>query len=315
MGLGNFFNSNDRRTRAFDERGSVIVFVALLIGVMVGVVGLVVDHSRHAVTALHLKTVADAASLAASRKLDGTHDGWRQAKRAAVAVLRQSKIYGVGNISFESASFNDGVDDPYEDSANYKATKMRVGDVALTIERGAWWYEVDEHKDDAGQQKFFSFEGLKEVNDFPPYALANAAQVSLELAEMDLTFAKVFGQSKIGTTARVSTAISDNEVQEVCVLPIAIKDCMLRMAPGAKDDGFMYDEFHAEKQCSREVATKVGMQEMPQLEEGARLAESYVLRTVPESSSAGKLPERDNKMVNIEAVFGLPTTNFQSSKA
>ncbi|MDH6234633.1 Flp pilus assembly protein TadG [Mesorhizobium soli] len=70
------------------EEGTVLILFAVLIPVMMGIIGLVLDGGRAYTVNNELQDLADAAALAGAKELDGTQSGMDAASVAAVNLLR-----------------------------------------------------------------------------------------------------------------------------------------------------------------------------------------------------------------------------------
>lgn len=93
------------RLRA-DERGNVMVYVALSAAVILGIVGLALDGTRATITHSEAQSAADAAALAAASQLDGQSGACNRAKAQASAVANKQRFAqgGSGNITIAAGS-------------------------------------------------------------------------------------------------------------------------------------------------------------------------------------------------------------------
>jgi Flp pilus assembly protein TadG len=66
-----------------DERGSILIYFTIVMGVMFGLIGLALDGGRYLMVNNDLQQVADAAALAAASQLDGESDALARADAAA----------------------------------------------------------------------------------------------------------------------------------------------------------------------------------------------------------------------------------------
>ncbi|EYD76710.1 hypothetical protein Rumeso_01668 [Rubellimicrobium mesophilum DSM 19309] len=85
-----------RRVRA-DERGTVLVFVALALAVFLGLVAMSFDLGRVAATQSDLQSFADNMALAVAGELDGNADALTRAEAAAVAMITDTQSFGSGD--------------------------------------------------------------------------------------------------------------------------------------------------------------------------------------------------------------------------
>lgn len=80
-------------TLARDERGTILVFFGILLGVILGFVALSFDIGRAGITRSELQSFADSVALAAAGELDGTDDAITRATNAAALIL-DTQSYG-----------------------------------------------------------------------------------------------------------------------------------------------------------------------------------------------------------------------------
>lgn len=69
-----------------DERGSVIIYVSIIITVLIGLVGMAIDFSRYYNSHSEAQSAADAAALAAASQLDGSLSAITRATNAAMTT-------------------------------------------------------------------------------------------------------------------------------------------------------------------------------------------------------------------------------------
>lgn len=69
-----------------DERGSVIVYVSVIIAVLIGLVGMAIDFSRYYDSHSEAQSAADASALAAASQLDGLDSAIDRATNAAMTT-------------------------------------------------------------------------------------------------------------------------------------------------------------------------------------------------------------------------------------
>ena len=78
---------------AHDERGTILVFWAVVLGVVLGVVSLSFDLGRASITRSELQSFADSVALAAAGELDGSDDSITRAT-AAAALIFDTQSFG-----------------------------------------------------------------------------------------------------------------------------------------------------------------------------------------------------------------------------
>jgi hypothetical protein len=79
------------------QRGQVAIIVAIVIGLLIVVVGLVVDLGYLYTRKTELQNAADAAALAGAKELNGTRDGIIAAKNQAIALAEANGVDFGGN--------------------------------------------------------------------------------------------------------------------------------------------------------------------------------------------------------------------------
>ncbi len=72
------------------------------------IAALVVDHSKEEIAVTNIQRSADAAALAAARRLNGRVDGWWDAKKAAVAAIKRNPIHGANNEALATVALKTG---------------------------------------------------------------------------------------------------------------------------------------------------------------------------------------------------------------
>jgi hypothetical protein len=82
-----------------DERGSVLIYVALTTAVLMGMVGLALDGSRAMITHSEAQAAADGAALAGASQLDGQTGACDHAKTMATNVANRQR-FAVGGPSY-----------------------------------------------------------------------------------------------------------------------------------------------------------------------------------------------------------------------
>lgn len=80
-------------TLACDERGTILVLWAVVLGVVLGFVALSFDLGRASITKSELQSFADSVALASAGELDGTDDAITRANAAAALIL-DSQSFG-----------------------------------------------------------------------------------------------------------------------------------------------------------------------------------------------------------------------------
>ncbi len=242
-------NYNDLQyRRSLGEHGGVMMILAVLITVFVAMLALVVDSARQQVVVKQMQNAVDAATLAGASELDGTANGWMRAKRAALTVLRTSKLAEQGYIADADFKFTRGAIDSLDRDASFQGTEGDAGEqLTISFERGAYWASGD-----SDSMTFVSFEGNREQYKLNNFLIANAVQTKVQYRSMPTRFAKIFGQTLFGAMSRTAVAVKDTA--EECVAPIAIPACsvMLDMDP-YKKNRYETDQYLGESQCTREV--------------------------------------------------------------
>jgi hypothetical protein len=250
-----------------NQSGSILVLVAIFLLPALAIVALVIDHSRQEIALQQLQDCGDAASLAASSKLDGTVYGWKNAKRSAMAVIKNCQVLGSEiNDEFRASNdinLNEGQPDPLEASDYfnghyYTHNQGDYGNLVINIDRGVYWQGKEKDDNDNPKMEFFSLEAapqgsltveagvrnkdgyLSLTNFIPPgakapeymsmptYTLANSVQVNVSLKHLDTTLGNIFGMLGFGKISKKATSINDTALEE-CVAPIAIPACSLML--------------------------------------------------------------------------------------
>lgn len=93
-----------RRMRG-DEDGTILVFVAIALAVLLGMVALSFDLGRMASTQSELQSFADSVALAAAGELDGRSNSITRATTAANALIQDRQSFGQGGQDLTSADF------------------------------------------------------------------------------------------------------------------------------------------------------------------------------------------------------------------
>lgn len=84
-----------RRIRS-DEKGTILVFVAIALALILGMIALSFDLGRMAATQSELQSFADNVALAAAGELDGTADAITRAQNAARDMITDTQSFGTG---------------------------------------------------------------------------------------------------------------------------------------------------------------------------------------------------------------------------
>jgi len=82
--------------RARDEAGTILVFWALMLAVLMGLVAMSFDIGRIASTQSELQSFADSVALAAAGELDGSDESIARARRAARDLVRRNQTFAEG---------------------------------------------------------------------------------------------------------------------------------------------------------------------------------------------------------------------------
>lgn len=254
--------------RRLGESGVVQIW---LLGVVLSVLALAaytVDLSRKQLTAKQLQDAADAASLAASLKLDGTREGWKDAKRAAIGIIRNYDILTAGR-ALQDASFamdRGGKPDILEPDPMYQDITGEVNGLTITVERGVYWASPI----DPTVSEFRSLEGRVESNfldennqplpiihGIPTYIVANSVRVTVGFRGFAYALADLIGFPNSGAMSQSSVSTSD-EVTEQCVVPVAIPLCQLLAELNPSNvEKYQSVRFNSLQQCPREfIATE-----------------------------------------------------------
>ena len=89
-------NRRDIGTFASDEAGALLVFWAMALAVILGIVALSFDFGRIAATQSELQAYADQVALAAAGELDGRSDSITRATNAAANLIADTQAFGNG---------------------------------------------------------------------------------------------------------------------------------------------------------------------------------------------------------------------------
>lgn len=99
--------SRNRPIRMFaaEETGAILVFWAMALAMVLGLVALSFDIGRVAATQSELQSYADHVALAAAGELDGRTDSITRAQGAAAALISDRQTFGLGGQALSSADF------------------------------------------------------------------------------------------------------------------------------------------------------------------------------------------------------------------
>lgn len=126
-----------------NARGAVILLVLVIVLAVLYVGVLVVDVTTLQHTTRVLQFSADAASLAGATELSlssaSDMDRWKNAKRAALGMLREHLIlHGYRFPDLTNASYHSGNRDSCELTGEYRSQIFDNGDVRIELERGVY---------------------------------------------------------------------------------------------------------------------------------------------------------------------------------
>ncbi len=249
------------------DRGFTMPLFAMLIAVFLGIAALVIDHSKEEIAVQNIQRAADAAALAAARRLNGRVDGWWDSKKAAIVAVRSNPIHGADPKQVSKMKLNAGGpaafwDDPlkykiltasaktnYTPPATNEGTKASAGGVNVVVESGLYWRDPE-----TGSYQFRSLEtdddGLKGAA--PLYVLANAVRVKVSLDKLDTLFGGTFGVNVFENLQRESIAVMDNALDRP-VAPIGIPLCQLLFDtnPNVVRGVHMTEKYNGAMHCER----------------------------------------------------------------
>lgn len=223
------------------ESGAIVVLVTavLFISLMIG--GIVIDNGRHEIAVQSIRRAVDAAALAGASRIDGSVDGWRRAKQFAAMTLRQNAVENVGKISLQNLRLNGGTVNDYWDTndttpssaqtavrADFLGTEGTVGDIWVSVERGAFWFDSDANGLNA-RHRFESWEGASngKPHNTDGYLVSNAIRVRMRLSNWRTTLGGLFGIGTFGDIEEVAIAAADGNIMEP-LFPIGTQIGFLR---------------------------------------------------------------------------------------
>jgi len=317
----------------FRQAGVVIVWFVLLALVLIGIVALALDIGLQTLRLYQAKAVADRAAHAGAVELDGTIQGWRKAKRSALAAIQESNIIASG-VNFRSLilretsakqSFSDPLElPPFNDSADFQFNTVASSTGKQTmgvIERGSYWFG---NNDDFTKFSFDSFDnpesnyvqtwqikingGLREVRvvrvgDMPAYALANAVRVQIYLPQTRTLLGHTLGIPYFKEKVQASVAINDNLLQ-FPTAPFAIPACYLLLDPNWPDNEnktYETDGYQPEAQCPRDLVFMETRWKVPERREGVVRNDLY-----PRHPVTKHYPWEDPSIPHLKGILGLP---------
>lgn len=194
------------------ERGIVLVLLLVLLVAIIGLAALVIDIGRLLGITRQAQNAADTAVLAAVNQFRGypTPITWRRAKKAVLASLKASQLWGCdatckATLSSEQFFFNNAAGSTTTcDDTNYTRDLAEFGNLRVKLERGVICYE-------GGVRYFVSLEPTQK------YCHANAARVEMRISNIPVTFGKILGASTLNSNVTASSYL--NSVTPTCDLP------------------------------------------------------------------------------------------------
>ncbi len=224
--------------RKRDEEGVVLVLVAMFIAVLLGFAALVTDIPLQELNVRELQNAADAAAHAMAVRLDGTKQGWLDAKRAGFRVLKDSSLHAKFkqlNAPLDrplSLDLNhDGTDetfalaDPYETNPRYRYNIGTQDDLVVILDRGMLLHNKFERWEDLTTRQIKGTALEHRV-----YQLAHAARVEIRVSNVRTTFGRIFGHDVL-PEVKVTAVAAYDQFEKVEVAPLAIPACQLRFDP------------------------------------------------------------------------------------
>ena len=89
-----------------DEEGTILVIVAMSLGMILGMIALSFDLGRIAATQSEIQSYADHVALAAAGELDGEADAITRANLAAASFFTDRQSFGAGSQVLTSANYS-----------------------------------------------------------------------------------------------------------------------------------------------------------------------------------------------------------------
>ncbi len=127
-----------------DETGGILVFVAVALAVMLGMVALSFDLGRMAITQTELQSFADSVALSAAGELDGNASAITRATTAA-ALIADTKTFGSGDATLQGA-----VDYQLTFLSALPASDTAATSAVTTNPRNAVYVRVDVNQSEVG---------------------------------------------------------------------------------------------------------------------------------------------------------------------
>jgi Flp pilus assembly protein TadG len=120
------------------ENGAIIVFVALALVIMIGIIGLAVDLGHAYVNKSQLQNIADACALAGASALDGSAAGITEAQLRATdssGALANKFEFNSANLAITGSwvTYSAALDGTYVDAATAQGTASTIKFVKVTI--------------------------------------------------------------------------------------------------------------------------------------------------------------------------------------
>ncbi len=203
-----------RQTTFGFERGVTLPFAAISLVALLGIVGLALDTTMTLLAIRDAQRSLDAASLAAVNSLrhPSKLDGWRNAKKAALAALSINRLIGLDSAarsslqsssvpgSFRFDAFTSS-HTPFDEAGYDRNTGLR-GNLSVTLVRGLFCYDPDPDHPGSFIRRWYSLE-----KDFPSrYCYANSVRMRAEIRHIPTSFIRVLGMSVVPKIFVLSTA-------------------------------------------------------------------------------------------------------------
>lgn len=190
----------------YEEAGTVIIFAALVIVVILGLIGFAIDTSNLLLTVGSAQAGADSASLAAVSALRNPNQtqGWQDIKKAVIGALSANplrSLYAAATKSFKnstagyafrynltSASYTPN------DAPRYDRHSGQSGNLAVTTALGLFCYEIDASSPSGCPRKWCSLENITGPNT---YCLTDSVKVSFDILNVGTWLIRVLGQTSV----------------------------------------------------------------------------------------------------------------------
>ncbi len=288
-----------------NERGQIILLLALLIPVGVLLVaGAITLWSRN-VSGKEAQNIVDSAALAAAQEMKGsTATNFNRVPDAVELIIKQSKqIYGA-NTNLDGFRFSRVATDG--------ALEGRLGNALFRLRRGTYW--ADPEKNDA-----FVFTSLEdEFRDgkpyygMPPALIANAVELEINL-DVATFLPRILGLDvlKVSKTARSVIDINSLEF-DGGIIAVPACEMLLNTDPDDKEK-YYTEKFDGKKQCGRElvagVANALGPQSYNELKGGIIRSETYRRPPLYQNKGAADLcvptAGKNGTYLNCKAALGI----------